>query len=186
MCVDTDHHVIDLPKKRAWWEMIDFYSVLDQLVSLDFHNSEMKVILSTVKAGFKDLVLIVSSRKQAVYSSVNSSKTDFAAPNECRPHRPIVLRPFNSLETGVGVQYILENCWTAYGIQAWIFLGQRKLWIMFPRSWRYVRQARTLSWKVTCSFPECKSRESMLGNHVNDYFGLKRVFFGLRLYYFYF
>ena len=101
--------------------MIDFYSVLDQLVSLDFHNSEMKVILSTVKAGFKDLVLIVSSRKQAVYSSVNSSKTDFAAPDERRPHHPIVLRPFNSLETGVGVQYILENFWTAYGIQAWIF-----------------------------------------------------------------
>lgn len=100
--------------------MIDFYSVLDQLVSLDFHNSEMKVILSTVKAGFKDLVL-VSTRKQAVYSSVNSSKTDFAAPDECRPHRPIVLRLFNSLETGVGVQHILENCCTACGIQAWIF-----------------------------------------------------------------
>lgn len=44
--------------------MIDFYSVLDQLVSLDFHNSVVKIILSTVKAGFEDLVLIVSSRNR--------------------------------------------------------------------------------------------------------------------------
>lgn len=90
--------------------MIDFYSVLDQLLSLDFHNSEMKIMLSIVKAGFKDLVLVVSSRKQAFYSFVNSSKTDFAVLDKRRPHGPIVLRPFNSLETGVGVQYILENC----------------------------------------------------------------------------
>lgn len=58
---------------------IDFYSVLDHLVSLDFHNSEM-IILSIVKAGFKDLVLIVSFRKHTVYFFVKSSKMDFAMP----------------------------------------------------------------------------------------------------------
>lgn len=42
-----------------------------------------------------------------------------------------------------------------------------------------IREARTLSPKVTCNFPGCKSRKSMLENHVNDHFGLKRVFRGI-------
>lgn len=61
------------PKRGHRENDIDFCFVLDRLVSLDFHNSDMKIILSMVEAGLKDLVLIVCFRKHTVM--------DFAVPD---------------------------------------------------------------------------------------------------------
>lgn len=109
---------------------------------------------------------------------------DFAMPGWCWVHGPIVLYyliPWKRV--GVGTAYsrkLLNDMWKS-GL---VFLGQSKLWIMSSRSWREVKEAYTVSQKVGCNFPGCKSRKSILRNYVNDRFWFRKDFL-LRLYYFY-
>lgn len=111
----------------------------------------------------------------------NRQFTGYAVLDKRLLHGPIVLRLFNSLETGMGDAAYSRKLLNYMGNSGLDFLGQRKLWIMFPRSWIEVSQARTFSWKVTCNFPVCKSRKSILGNHANDHFGLKESFFWIAI-----